>query len=102
MTAYKAPLDDLRFTLFDVLDAEPTLTSLQGGENHGRDLLDAVLEEAGRLSEQLLAPTNAPGDLHGGRRGPVGVSAPPGLRAACRSVVDGGRGALACLPSVAA
>ena len=67
MTAYKAPLDDLRFALFDVLNAEPTLTALQGGEAHSRDLLDAVLEEAGRLSEQLLAPTNAPADAEGCR-----------------------------------
>jgi hypothetical protein len=65
MTAYKAPLDDLRFALFDVLGAEPILTALQGGEGHSRDLLDAVLEEAGRLSEQLLAPTNAPADAEG-------------------------------------
>ena len=65
MTAYKAPLDDLRFALFDVLGAEPILTALQGGEGHSRDLLDAVLEEAARLSEQLLAPTNAPADAEG-------------------------------------
>jgi len=67
MTAYKAPLDDLRFALFDVLGAEKTLTALTGGEAHTRDLLDAVLEEAGRLSEQLLAPTNGPGDEEGRR-----------------------------------
>ena len=62
MTLYKAPLDDQRFALFDLLGAEAVLTTLQGGEGHTRDLLDAVLEEAGKLSEQVLAPTNAPGD----------------------------------------
>ncbi|MEO9078539.1 MAG: acyl-CoA dehydrogenase N-terminal domain-containing protein, partial [Rhodanobacter sp.] len=65
MTAYKAPLDDLRFALFDVLNAEKTLTALAGGDAHSRDLIDAVLEEAGRLSEQLLAPTNGPADAEG-------------------------------------
>lgn len=65
MTIYKAPLDDLRFALYDVLHAEATLTQLQGGEGHTRDLLDAVLEEAGRLSEALLAPFNASGDEEG-------------------------------------
>ncbi|MEO7068369.1 MAG: acyl-CoA dehydrogenase C-terminal domain-containing protein [Rhodanobacter sp.] len=65
MTLYKAPLDDMRFALFDVLDAEKTLLALRGGEAHSRDLIDAVLEEAGRLSEQLLAPTNAPADAEG-------------------------------------
>ena len=43
MTLYKAPLDDQRFALFDVLDAETILTKLLGGEGNTRDLLDAVL-----------------------------------------------------------
>ena len=38
MTAYKAPLDDLRFVLFDVLDAESTLTGLRDGDEHTRDI----------------------------------------------------------------
>jgi len=65
MTLYKAPLDDQRFTLFDVLGAEAVLTRLQGGSEHSRDLLDAVLEEAAKLAEQVLAPTNWPGDQEG-------------------------------------
>ena len=32
MTLYKAPLDDQRFALFDVLGAEAVLTGLEGGE----------------------------------------------------------------------
>ena len=55
MTTYKAPLDDLRFVLFDVLGAEPTLTALQGGVEHTRDIFDAVLDGAAQLSEQVLA-----------------------------------------------
>ncbi|MGB3269791.1 MAG: acyl-CoA dehydrogenase C-terminal domain-containing protein [Rhodanobacter sp.] len=92
MTAYKAPLDDLRFTLFDVLGAEPVLTSLQGGEAHGRDLLDAVLEEAGRLSEQLLAPTNAPADAEGCRfdKATGKVTTPASFKDAFRQFAEGG------------
>ena len=92
MTAYKAPLDDLRFALFDVLDAEPTLTSLQGGEAHSRDLLDAVLEEAGRLSEQLLAPTNAPADAEGCHfdKAAQTVTTPKGFKEAFKQFADGG------------
>ncbi|MFC5527243.1 acyl-CoA dehydrogenase C-terminal domain-containing protein [Rhodanobacter ginsengisoli] len=92
MTAYKAPLDDLRFTLFDVLGAEPTLTSLQGGEGHSRDLLDAVLEEAGRLSEQLLAPTNAPADAEGCHfdKATQTVTTPKGFKEAFKQFADGG------------
>ncbi|MGB5853081.1 MAG: acyl-CoA dehydrogenase C-terminal domain-containing protein [Rhodanobacter sp.] len=92
MTAYKAPLDDLRFTLFDVLGAEPVLTSLQGGEAHGRDLLDAVLEEAGRLSEQLLAPTNAPADAEGCQfdKATGKVTTPASFKEAFRQFAEGG------------
>ncbi|HJW07074.1 MAG TPA: acyl-CoA dehydrogenase C-terminal domain-containing protein [Rhodanobacter sp.] len=92
MTAYKAPLDDLRFALFDVLGAEQTLTSLQGGEGHSRDLLDAVLEEAGRLSEQLLAPTNAPADAEGCRydKATQTVTTPKGFKEAFKAFAEGG------------
>ncbi|HZX69638.1 MAG TPA: acyl-CoA dehydrogenase C-terminal domain-containing protein [Rhodanobacter sp.] len=92
MTVYKAPLDDLRFALFDVLGAESTLTALQGGEGHSRDLLDAVLEEAGRLSEQLLAPTNAPADAEGCHfdKATREVTTPKGFKEAFRQFAEGG------------
>jgi hypothetical protein len=92
MTAYKAPLDDLRFALFDVLGAEPVLTALQGGEGHSRDLLDAVLEEAGRLSEQLLAPTNAPADAEGCHfdKTTRAVTTPKNFKEAFRQFAEGG------------
>ncbi len=92
MTAYKAPLDDLRFALFDVLGAEPILTSLQGGEAHSRDLLDAVLEEAARLSEQLLAPTNAPADAEGCHFDTAtgAVTTPKSFKEAFKQFADGG------------
>ena len=92
MTAYKAPLDDLRFALFDVLGAEKTLTGLRGGEAHSRDLLDAVLEEAGRLSEQLLAPTNGPADEEGCHfdKATQTVTTPKGFKEAFRQFAEGG------------
>jgi len=92
MTIYKAPLDDLRFALFDVLGAESTLTSLQGGEAHSRDLLDAVLEEAGRLSEQLLAPTNGPADEEGCHfdKATQAVTTPKGFKEAFKQFAEGG------------
>jgi len=92
MTVYKAPLDDLRFTLFDVLNAEATLTALAGGDAHSRDLLDAVLEEAGRFSEQLLAPTNAPADAEGCHydKASQTVTTPKGFKEAFRQFAEGG------------
>jgi len=92
MTLYKAPLDDQRFALFDVLGAEAALTKLQGGDGHTRDLLDAVLEEAGRLSEQVLAPTNAAGDEQGCHYDKASrtVTTPKGFKDAFKQFAEGG------------
>lgn len=92
MTLYKAPLDDQRFALFDVLGADAILTRLQGGESHTRDLLDAVLEEAGKLSEQVLAPTNASGDEEGCHYDKASrtVTTPKGFKEAFRQFAEGG------------
>ena len=92
MTLYKAPLDDQRFALFDVLGAEAVLTRLQGGSEHTRDLLDAVLEEAGKLSEQVLAPTNAPGDAEGCHydKATQTVTTPKGFKEAFKAFAEGG------------
>ncbi|TBR37088.1 MULTISPECIES: acyl-CoA dehydrogenase C-terminal domain-containing protein [Dyella] len=92
MTIYKAPLDDQRFALFDVLDAESILTRLQGGEGHTRDLLDAVIEEAGRLSEAVLAPFNASGDEEGCHfdKATHTVTTPKGFKEAFKAFSEGG------------
>ncbi|MBD8899753.1 acyl-CoA dehydrogenase C-terminal domain-containing protein [Rhodanobacter sp. DHG33] len=92
MTIYKAPLDDQRFALFDLLGAEAILTKLQGGAEHSRDLLDAVLEEAGKLSEQVLAPTNASGDAEGCHydKATHAVTTPKGFKEAFKAFSEGG------------
>lgn len=92
MTIYKAPLDDQRFALFDLLGAEAVLTKLQGGAEHSRDLLDAVLEEAGKLAEQVLAPTNASGDAEGCHydKATHAVTTPKGFKEAFKAFAEGG------------
>ena len=92
MTIYKAPLDDQRFALFDLLDVEAVLPGLQGGAEHGRDLIDAVLEEAARLAEQVLAPTNAPGDAEGCHydKATQTVTTPKGFKEAFKAFAEGG------------
>jgi alkylation response protein AidB-like acyl-CoA dehydrogenase len=92
MTIYKAPLDEQRFTLFDLLGAEAVLTRLEGGAEHGRELLDAVLEEAGKLAEQVLAPTNESGDAEGCHydKATRSVTTPKGFKAAFKAFAEGG------------
>ena len=43
MSSYKAPLDDIRFALFDVLDSEETFARL-GFADANRELLYLVIE----------------------------------------------------------
>jgi alkylation response protein AidB-like acyl-CoA dehydrogenase len=92
MTAYTAPLDDLRFVLFDVLGAEQILQGLRGGEEHTRGIFDAVLEGAAQLSEQVLAPTNAPADAEGCHFDPEthAVTTPRGFKHAFTQFAEGG------------
>ncbi|UPG85019.1 acyl-CoA dehydrogenase C-terminal domain-containing protein [Luteibacter aegosomatis] len=92
MTNYKAPLDDMRFALFDVLGAEDVLTPLEGGEAHNRELIDAVLEESARFTEQVLAPLNASGDAEGCHydKATATVATPKGFKEAYRQYAEGG------------
>jgi alkylation response protein AidB-like acyl-CoA dehydrogenase len=92
MTLYKAPLDDMRFALYDVLGVEATLGALDGGDGHNRELFDAVLDEAARFNEQVLAPLNASGDLEGCHydKATASVTTPKGFRDAYRQYAEGG------------
>ncbi|QDE40753.1 acyl-CoA dehydrogenase [Luteibacter pinisoli] len=92
MTIYKAPLNDMRFALYDVLGAEAVLGRLEGGEAHSRDLLDAVLDEAARFNEQVLAPLNASGDAEGCHydKATAAVTTPKGFKEAYHQYAEGG------------
>ena len=92
MSLYKAPLADMRFALFDVLKAEAHYARLPGGENATRDILDAVLDEAARFAEQVLAPLNAVGDELGCRfdKTSSSVTTPKGFKEAYDQYIAGG------------
>jgi len=92
MTRYTAPLADLRFALHDVLDVGTTYARLPGCADASRDVIDAVLEEAARFAEQVLAPLNASGDAEGCRFDPASqsVRTPKGFKDAFAKYVDGG------------
>jgi alkylation response protein AidB-like acyl-CoA dehydrogenase len=99
MSTYRAPLADMRFALFDVLGAE-TLFARLGFSDATRDVVDAVLEEAARFNESVLAPLNKIGDQVGctydKATGDVGT--PPGFREAYAQFVEGGWSGLTSPP----
>ena len=92
MTTYKAPLADIRFVMFDLLKVEAAYQRLPGGENATRDVVDAILEEAARFSEQVLAPLNASGDEEGCHldKATAEVTTPKGFKAAYATYIAGG------------
>ncbi|MBN8739983.1 MAG: acyl-CoA dehydrogenase [Lysobacterales bacterium 69-70] len=94
MSKYAAPLTDMRFALFDVLGAEALLARLPGGESATRDVCDAVLDEAARFAEQVLAPLNQSGDQEGCRYADGVVTTPKGFKEAYAQFCDGGWPAL--------
>src|SRR5690606_27808853 len=69
-------------------------------EDASRDLVDAVLDESARFSEEVLAPLNAVRDREGCRFDPAtgAVTTPPGLKQAYAQYVDGGWTGLVASP----
>jgi len=91
MNTYKAPLKDMKFVLFDVLKAGRTYQDLRF-TNADPDLLDAVLEEAAKFAENVLAPINKSGDSEGCHfdKDTGAVRTPAGFREAYRQFVEAG------------
>ncbi len=90
MTAYAAPLRDMRFVTHEVFDASTTLTALPGYEEASQDLIDAVLEECGKLCEGVLAPLNQSGDEEGCTFDDGAVTTPKGFKEAYKQFAEGG------------
>jgi alkylation response protein AidB-like acyl-CoA dehydrogenase len=96
MWTYQAPVADMLHVLTQVLDAPASWAEQPDFAELDADTAREVLEQAGRFASEVLAPTNAPGDLHGCQWTPEGVTTPPGYREAYRAFVEGGWAALAC------
>jgi alkylation response protein AidB-like acyl-CoA dehydrogenase len=64
MTTYTAPVDDMRFVINE-LAGLGSVGALPGMEDVTADLVDAILEEAGKFGAEVLAPLNEVGDKQG-------------------------------------
>ena len=90
MPTYKAPVEDAQFLLNDVFHVE-RYSNLPGFADAPPDLIEAVLGEAGKLSEQVLQPLNRVGDKEGCKRAADGsVTTPTGFKDAFKQIVEGG------------
>ncbi len=88
---YVAPLKDIRFVLNHVVDLKQVIADIQRGDDITPDLVDAVLSEAAKLAEEVIAPTNHSGDKIGSIHHPdMTVTTPQGFAQAYKALGAGG------------
>src|SRR3954468_13150178 len=93
MSAYQAPLKDMRFVLNE-LAGLGEISKLQGYGDATPDTVDAILEEASKFASEVLDPINHSGDVEGSVWKDGAVTTPKGFKQAYRKYVEGGWGAL--------
>ena len=89
MPVYSAPLNDIRFILHDVLDAKG-LSEFPGFEEVSEDLINQILEEGGKICEEVLFPLNLSGDQEGCHFEDGDVRTPKGFKEAYDLFAQGG------------
>jgi acyl-CoA dehydrogenase len=97
MAEYSAPLRDMKFVIKELVGLDG-VSSLPGCEEVTPDLVDAVLDEAGKFATGVLSPLNWPGDRNGCKLDDGVVTTPPGFKAAYDQFRGAGWPALACDP----
>ena len=98
MASYKAPLRDMRFVLYELLQADRRLSAIPGWEEVTADLVDPVLDEAAKICEEVLQPLNRVGHEEGCKFENGVVRTPKGFKEAYDAFVQGGWGSLTCEP----
>ncbi|WP_299830130.1 acyl-CoA dehydrogenase C-terminal domain-containing protein [uncultured Roseobacter sp.] len=88
MPRYTAPTKDLQFVLHDVLNV--TGQNIPGYYELEADFTSAILEEAGKLTSEVLAPLNVVGDTEGCVLENGVVRTPTGFKEAFEQVKEGG------------
>ena len=97
MPIYNAPTKDMQFLLHEVLNVSQS--AIPGYADLEADFTGAVLDEAGKIARDVLAPLNASGDAEGCHLENGVVRTPKGFDSAFRAMKDGGWTALDCDPA---
>src|SRR5512144_156181 len=91
---YRAPVDDIAFALRNAAGFGPALAQGLYGDLSD-DVIQAVLEEAGRFATDILAPLNPIGDQYGAQFKDGTVTTAPGWKEAYRAWTQAGWNGLA-------
>jgi len=89
MPEYNAPVRDMKFVMQELLDCETHYQSL-GYEDASLDMVDAIMSEAAKFTEQVIAPINQIGDEQGCTWKDGVVTTPDGFKEAYQQYVEGG------------
>jgi alkylation response protein AidB-like acyl-CoA dehydrogenase len=86
---YNAPIRDMLFLVNEWIGID-RLNALPGYEEVDSDLIEAVLEEAGKFAGTELLAINREGDEHGATFEDGSVTTPPGFREAYTKFIEAG------------
>ena len=89
MPVYSPPSENIKFILHDVLKASK-LSELPGYEDFSDDLMDQIIEEGGKICEEVLFPINQSGDQEGCTFNDGEVKTPKGFKEAYDTFAEGG------------
>ncbi len=96
MPTYTPPLKDMNFILHDVLKVHES--DVPGYDDLDADFTSAILDEAGKIARDVLAPLNVVGDSEGCTLENGVVRTPTGFKAAFDTMREAGWTGLDCDP----
>ena len=98
MSNYTAPVEDMGFVLKEVVEIEK-LCNETGLDSSTVEIIDTVLDAAGKLAKEEIEPINKSGDSEGLKIDDSGkVTTAAGFKEAYRHFVEGGWGSLQFSP----
>jgi alkylation response protein AidB-like acyl-CoA dehydrogenase len=100
MGQYVAPIRDMQFVLHEFLNVSEEFKNLPAYQEIDADIINQVLEEGAKFTQEVLFPLNHSGDREGCHfdAATKAVTTPKGFKEAYKQYVEGGWAALACDP----
>ncbi|GAB3461898.1 acyl-CoA dehydrogenase C-terminal domain-containing protein [Massilia terrae] len=100
MGQYVAPIRDMQFVLHELLNVGEEFKNLPRYQEIDADIINQVLEEGAKFTQEVLFPLNHSGDREGCHydKETRKVATPKGFKEAYKQYVEGGWAALACDP----
>jgi alkylation response protein AidB-like acyl-CoA dehydrogenase len=100
MGQYVAPIRDMQFVLHEFLNVAEEFKGMPNYEEVDADIINQVLEEGAKFTQDVLFPLNHSGDREGCHFDAAtnSVTTPKGFKEAYKQYIDGGWAALGCDP----